>query len=357
MTPHLPGPAELPPLARQLSEDIRRRGLSAGDGYLTAAAVGTRFGVSPATANRALRLLEERGVLSRRPRRGTFIADSYQPQETVGHPRVLIFLPEPRRQRLTEILQDLMTLILNRFDQVAVQVCPIPEEGGAAMARATLRVDGYNSPISGIIAISCVEEVYRALDQSGFPLVILGGLYRGQEHLMSVDPDMAAAGQILTQHLITQGYRRLVLLQTTDARPGDDDFLNGVMEALAQEGMSANSLRVVFVSDNTERIEQRVLDLVEDQPTGFLLSGIGISEPLIDSIQQRRKHAEVNFEVVFYAHDAPWLQSVPWTHAHSATNRTQMLSLAVESLYQQSIGETINKGKHQVSVKLRRAGL
>ena len=60
-------------LAERVERDIHTKGLSYGDRYLTAAEAAREFGVSTATANRAMKLLAAREVLSRERSRGTFI--------------------------------------------------------------------------------------------------------------------------------------------------------------------------------------------------------------------------------------------------------------------------------------------
>ena len=60
-------------LASLIEQDLRRRGLAAGDPYLTASEAGDDFGVDPFTATRAMSLLAKRGVLVRKRGVGTFV--------------------------------------------------------------------------------------------------------------------------------------------------------------------------------------------------------------------------------------------------------------------------------------------
>ena len=62
--------------AEILEQHIRRSGLKAGDRYITAKDAGKLLGKSVMTAQRAMTLLAQRKLLERRPKAGTFIAES-----------------------------------------------------------------------------------------------------------------------------------------------------------------------------------------------------------------------------------------------------------------------------------------
>src|SRR5262245_1982988 len=67
--------AKIVDVADQIVADIRRRKLRPGDSYLTTAETAHWLRVSGSTVNRALQLLAQRGVIQRRQRQGTLIAD------------------------------------------------------------------------------------------------------------------------------------------------------------------------------------------------------------------------------------------------------------------------------------------
>src|SRR3954470_11037243 len=70
--------ADVPPvldLAEKIKGDIRERKLRPGDAYMNTQEVARHFRVNGTTANRALQLLTQRGMLQRRQRTGTLIAD------------------------------------------------------------------------------------------------------------------------------------------------------------------------------------------------------------------------------------------------------------------------------------------
>src|SRR5664279_3663371 len=67
------GPSKAHWLAKRLEEDIRTRGLRAGEPYLTTAQAGRQLGISKAMAYRSMKILVARQVLVSHPGRGTFV--------------------------------------------------------------------------------------------------------------------------------------------------------------------------------------------------------------------------------------------------------------------------------------------
>ncbi len=347
--------APLSPLAQRLEQDIQRRGLAPGDSYLTAAEAGKRFDVSPATANRALQLLQRKGLLERRPRRGTTIARDYRPTSESGARCLLVFLPEGRRVQQASVVQELTDVLLDRFESATIQICPIPEHQSAAVVRQTIRAAGQGFTVLGAVAISCPPAAYRAIADAGVPLTVFGNLPAGQGDLVAVGADYAAAGELLGNHLIERGHETLALLQVTHLRPGDDQFLNGVVEALSAKGLPPNALRVLFVDPDARQIEARITELLaeENAPTGFVLNGLAITEQVVDTLHRMGVDREGAIEVVFYDHRHPKLEGIPLVHACSAMERRRIAEIGVEALWKQHRGESVEGGERRLPVVLR----
>src|SRR5262245_40056222 len=67
--------AKIVDVAELILADIRRRGLRPGDAYLSTAETARWLRVSGSTTNRALQLLVQRGLITRRQRQGAVVAD------------------------------------------------------------------------------------------------------------------------------------------------------------------------------------------------------------------------------------------------------------------------------------------
>jgi len=326
----------LTPLARRLEEGIRRRGLSPGDPYLTAAEAGARFEVSPATT----------------------IARDGSPEAPVEARSLLVFLPEGRRVQQASVVQELCDALLDRFEGASIQISPIPERGAPEVVRQTIRAASQGFNLLGAVAISCPAAAYRAIADAGVPLTVFGNLPAGQGDLVAIGADYATAGKLLADYLIESGHRTLGLLQVTNLRPGDDQFLNGVVEALSAKGLPANALRVLFVDPDAREIEARIEEVLaeENAPTGIVLNGLAITEKVVETLHCLGVDRDGAVEVVFYDHRHPKLTGIPLVHACSAMERRRIAELGVEVLWKQVRGEHVEGGERRLPVVLRRPG-
>ena len=114
-------PSGLPTL---MYADIRRRGLTAGDQYLTAKVAGDEFGTSRATADRAMQVLVRHGVLERRRGQGTFLTDALAPSEATM-PVVIVLAPEFRGRLSSPQRTSLPGLLHGHFPGAIVQSTPV----------------------------------------------------------------------------------------------------------------------------------------------------------------------------------------------------------------------------------------
>ena len=88
-------------LASRLEQDIRQRGLWAGDRYLTASEAAELLGVSTATAHRAMQVLAQRRMLVRHPSRGTFVGPHFEMKQNTMIRTVCALMPAPALDRDT----------------------------------------------------------------------------------------------------------------------------------------------------------------------------------------------------------------------------------------------------------------
>src|SRR4029079_16141802 len=109
-------PNDLEMLALRVEADIKRRGLSSGDKYLTGEEVGRMLNVSSISANRAMQLLAEKGLLVRQRQAGTFIGDAVTVPAATTRKRVHLVLntgiwPDDRLAGTTYVNQLLCSLL------------------------------------------------------------------------------------------------------------------------------------------------------------------------------------------------------------------------------------------------------
>ena len=73
-------------------------------------------------------------------------------------------------------------------------------------------------------------------------MVVLGSLDHDLQDLPSIDADHFECGRLLAQYLFANGHERIAMLGISNGRPGDHDFLDGIVEAMTAAGKPPNSL-------------------------------------------------------------------------------------------------------------------
>lgn len=132
-----------------LQDEIRAGSLRPGDQVPTEPQLMERFGVSRTTVRRALRDLEQLGLITREPGRGTFVRE----------PHV-----EPRLDRLTGFVEDMDALGLSASATVElVARVPAPEAVAEALELS------HGTTVVHIQRVRLANDVPISFDESWFP--------------------------------------------------------------------------------------------------------------------------------------------------------------------------------------------
>jgi DNA-binding LacI/PurR family transcriptional regulator len=304
-------------LARRIEGEIRSRSLREGERFMTTEEVGQMLGVSSATAHRALNYLVKRKLLIRQHGRGTFIGPNAGTTRRVELQTVYVLLPDDQREFASVELDDMVEAIRSHVGRVNVQLSFLPSENTVDYVRELIAMAQRMRQFAGAIPISCPREVYRYLSDSGTPTVVLGSLYRDQQHLPSVDVDYHQAGKLLADNLLRAGHRRLALLATAGGRPGDDAFYDGVSDALTRAALPHNSLVVRMFPHDFDAFRAQIEELMTspDRPSGIIcrserlvgvvaatVTAAGLSSPgdvdIVFQTQSRRGSARTPYAYV-----------------------------------------------------------
>jgi DNA-binding LacI/PurR family transcriptional regulator len=283
-------PIQVPPttveqLAQRLEIDLKASGLAVGDAYLTAAEVGVRFGVSEAMANRAMKLMADRGLLTRHRSRGTFVglaagAGGVERATMPGVVHVLV-----AQERAAEFDYGVAMQALRRvLPGSAVQFAEVPAQGSLERVRQMVERDAGTA--MGVLVVGCGLGVQRYLAQAPVRAVVLEGGFGDVGALANVSVDMRGAGMLLARHLISQGHTRLALVTGQYWLPGDNAFHEGVLDALAEAKLSDRALRIRSLPADVRSVESegRLLTAMEGGPTGFICMGRFYAQVLYQAI-------------------------------------------------------------------------
>ena len=285
-------------LAARLEEDIRRRCLSVGDRYFTAAQAADFLGVSTSTAHRALAFLAEKKVLLRRHKVGTFVG----PEAIVEKPDTPLFhfVIHEEDEGVSPVLSlSAIQTVRERLGGGNIQFTFVSEHDAAARLEEAFRRSAQ--PPSGVIAVSCPPDVYRYLAESKIPTVVVGATYAGQAPLPSIDIDQAASARLLLRYLLKRGHRRIVFYTSHMSRPGDNAFMDGLREVSAAERLSPDAIilrTAPYAPDILQGTVNQVLD-IDPRPTAIILRSEQPGELAAAAVRRRGLAVPGDVEIVF----------------------------------------------------------
>lgn len=249
-------------LARKVVEDIRARGLTPGDQYLTSEEARQLFRARKSHINQAMKMLADRNILVRQRKSGTFVGPAYKEDALAGVSglRVIHVMMAMDFYRTQTVPTNLyIDTISEMLPGVSVQIHVIPEQNGLQHTQAV--IDGIvpeERKQHGLVLIRSSRDAQRLVEESGIPAVVSGSVYPDVKQLSWVDVDQEAAGRLSTAYAIEKGYRHFILLMRNEWRRGDNLVLKGASAALGEAGLGADAMQVCSIPPQEDVIREEV---------------------------------------------------------------------------------------------------
>ena len=249
-------------LADLIAADVRKRKLGPGDSYQSTLETAEMLGVSTTAANRAMQVLVKRGLLERRQKKGTFVA---QPVEN-AHPsplqRVHLLVQEDYL-RTEGLMSD--GIVLGMHGELpATQMqfnCRPPDRQGDYVS--DLLAEAMRSgQTEGFVLIRTSLDVQRLIAGSGLPAVVHGSLHPSVPPMWWIDRDHVLGGRILARHLIDGGFRKIVVLMRDRMFRGDHALLDSVRDTMSAAGLGLDALTVRCIPADRDAIGAAVWELL-----------------------------------------------------------------------------------------------
>jgi DNA-binding LacI/PurR family transcriptional regulator len=349
----------LAPLARRLEQDMRSRGLRAGDRYRTAAEAAVLLGVSTATAHRAMQLLVKNRMLVRQHGRGTFVGSAISEEATsIRVQTVFVFIPEGHKEVASTPFEALLDAIRQRQPDVGVQFSFVPRAtGDVEYVREVVRLAQAGGQYAGAVPCACSREVYRCLSEVGGPLVVLGSLFSDQQHIPSLDFDYRQSGFLLAHHLCQRGNKRLALITTGSGRPGDGAFLDGVTDGVTEAGLPPNALIMRSFPQDVDTFRAMVHEMLASpkRPTGIICGSERLLNLVASVVSDMGLADEV--ELVFQGQaGAPSVEHSPYVHVQPTQPFAEIASMVADMFASLATGKQLRQHRVVVPVELRKPG-
>lgn len=345
-------------LASRLEQDIRQRGLWAGDRYLSATEAAEMLGVSTATAHRVMHVLAKQHKLVRHRSRGTFVGPHFEMKQSSLIRTVCVLMPSPGLERDTIPLEPFIYAIRSRISQANVPIHFLPESNVQTYVQDLLQSSFSAGNVAGFVPVSCPREVYRRLADSGIPTVVFGTPSIDQRDIPSLDVDNFAAGQILTEHLTKSGHRRMAAIMALEGQPGTNCFYDGVSEALTAAGLPHNALiqRIVAVDPTAVAAQLRELLGMSDGPTALIARTPAMAKAIAVAFDRMEIPAAKRCEVVYQNHPATDGGELPFSVCvRPQLSFTDMVARIGDMLEQLGRGEPLDETRVVIPVELCRS--
>ncbi|WP_042394478.1 LacI family DNA-binding transcriptional regulator [Streptacidiphilus carbonis] len=247
---------------RELLQAIGSGDYSPGAPFVTQRQICERFGVSHATAVRALNDLAAEGYVVRRRGSGTFVAERplRRPLQAGGSISCVLQFQGPHVSQLLAGIEATCAELGYRLYLTHCEGDPRREE------RALL--DALDHRADGVIVYpaqdGAPESAYTGLLGRGVPLVLVDR-YRPDLATDAVVADNVGAGRRLTEALIAAGHRTMATLWDETTVTSVRDRLAGHIDALRSHGITVRpDLTVLrpFGALATERRQALLADLL-----------------------------------------------------------------------------------------------
>lgn len=247
-------------LANRLEEQIKKENLSAGDSFFSTQEASKFLGVAGVTANRALRLLEKRGVIIRKQRRGAIIAGARK--SNPGFFRIHFLLQKFYLQAEGFDFEEVLLGLQEEHPEASVENF-FPDEGLEELQTTRLieKCLKGDRP-EGFVLARAPFVVMHMIENSGLPAALYGTRPVGVERLPMIDYDHVSAIRLVHEHLRRRGCRKMVYVMRNLVLPGDVGALNYINRISDME----TSIR--FASMHDLAVDSLIHDIVskDDAP-------------------------------------------------------------------------------------------
>lgn len=239
--------------------------------------LSNRYGVSPETARRGLKMLEEEGLLVSEPRRGFKVA---RPRQRDGETRPIAFV--------TDYLQDMSNAeptswaLINAVQKVAAM------RGWSALGAHSAGGDRdrvleqlISGGAWGVILDSLDAEYYRTVCRAKLPVVMVNAVLE-HERVDTVIQDNYSGGYIAAQHLVATGAKKVCWFGPARRFGHTRERHAGAAAGLAAEGMGFSCELSRDVSDEGLRKAGRKLLARKNRPDAILAFDLDALRVLIE---------------------------------------------------------------------------
>lgn len=249
-------------VAERIMADIRRRKLRAGDAYLGTAETAQQLRVSGSTVNRAFQLLAQRGVVERRQRRGTIIANVHPKRPDTTLDRVHLVVRKDHLKAEGLWADGVLWGLQGALPGVALQFNFRPAVDETEYVEQLIRDVLSTRQTAGLVLIRSSAITQRLVAASGLPAVVSGTLQPSIDNLPSIDRDQRQIGELMARHLLRARSKKFLIFLRERLTAGDHAALDAALATLATAGVSLDAVQIRCLPSDEEAIAAAAAELL-----------------------------------------------------------------------------------------------
>ena len=335
------GPSKAHWLAKRMEEDIRARGLRAGEPFLTTTQAGRQMGIGKSMAYRAMKILTDRQVLVSHPGRGTFVGPKAAGTPFEQMRCCHVFLTHDLFKSSGQSTHGWLAGLSATLAGHSIQFDFISPRDAEAEVNRLLEQGLASGTLSSVVLVGCPREVQEQVLLRGVPAVVLGSDYSSTRLLPSVDADQFEAGRLAAQYLLDCGCRRIALLMRETWFPGDRRMFEGVGRAMDDAGLGHEALMLRNLSGDSSVLAvdlQRLLTQ-EPPPTGCVSRTPLFAQAAIQAAQSLGLTVPAHLKLIIAGLDRQAVAGLGLPSVSTRVNLEEQVAIGGRMLLQMFKGE------------------
>lgn len=273
-------------LADRIEKDIRSRGLRTGDSYHGLLETKRMLGVGTDSANRALQLLTQRGVLIRKQRKGAIVANLDGPADNCSIRRVRIIIQQEMLEQEGFFADGHLLGIQSELPDAEVVFNFLPIKDEEEYLEDLVNKALVDPEMNAFILASASFLTQQKVMESGLPAVVGGSLYPSITGIPCVDADHEQEARLAAEHLVQSGCRRILVLMRDCTLPGDRVVFDSLMRMLDAAGLRLSEVITRNLPCNPVEVQAEVLQNLQasDGKPGIIARSEPLAQGAADAI-------------------------------------------------------------------------
>lgn len=345
-------------LADRIADDIRRKQLKPGDPYQGTGETAEMLGVSTTAANSAMQVLVKRRIIERRQRRGTFVAMPSGALPVTPLKRIHLVVHENYLYTEGLLSDGIIVGIHNEVTAAQMQFNFVPPDNDSPLVSELISEAMRSQKTEGFVLVRASLQAQRLIAASGLPTVVHGLVHPSVRNIPWIDRDHRAGGELMTRHLINNGFHKILVLIRDRVLRGDHELIDAVRDSAASAGEDLSALTLRCLPADQQAIETAVDEVIR-QHAGQRIGIICRSEPLATSAETavRNNNLVVGKDVCivlsdFYRKSSAKYQ-IPWPHLRPVLTPEQIGQHIGRMLAQQALGQPVEPDHEIIPVHLQ----